>query len=90
MASLYIKDTETAALVARVAQRSGLTKTALVRELAAEREAQLDRNTPHEADPHKDARERLDAVWRKYPFPRSEGTKVDKAFFDKMWGEDDD
>lgn len=85
MASLYIKDSETAALVARVAQRTGVTKTALVRELAAAREAELDR-----ADPRHDVREKLDALWREYPFPRSTGTKVDKAFFDKMWGEDED
>ncbi|MBY0519747.1 MAG: type II toxin-antitoxin system VapB family antitoxin [Sphingomonas sp.] len=85
MASLYIKDSETAALVARVAQRTGVTKTALVRELAAAREAELDR-----AEPRASAREKLDALWREFPFPRSKGTKVDKAFFDKMWGEDED
>jgi antitoxin VapB len=84
MASLYIKDEETAALVARVAERSGLTKTALVRELAAAREADLDANRSRD-----DVRAKLDALWREYPFPRSTGTKVDKAFFDKMWGEDD-
>ena len=85
MASLYIKDNETAALVARLAKRSGMTKTALVRELAAAREAELDRT-----DPRQVVRDKLDALWREYPFPRSTGTKVDKAFFDKMWGEDDD
>jgi antitoxin VapB len=36
MASLYIKDQETADLVRRVAARSGMTNTALIRELAAE------------------------------------------------------
>lgn len=85
MASLYIKDSDTAALVERVAKRSGVTKTALVRELAAAREAELDR-----ADPRASAREKLDALWREYPFPRATGTKVDKAFYDKMWGEDGD
>lgn len=85
MASLYIKDPDTAALVERVAKRSGVTKTALVRELAAAREAELDR-----IDPRRDGREKLDALWREYPFPRATGKKVDKAFYDKMWGEDGD
>lgn len=85
MASLYIKDSETAALVARVAQRSGMTKTSLVRELAAAREAELDR-----ADPRALAREKLDALWEKYTFPHKPGENADKAFFDEMWGEDPD
>lgn len=85
MASLYIKDSDTAALVAGVAERSGMTKTALVRELAAAREAELDR-----ADPVKEQRHKLDAIWREHSFPRASGTKVDKAFFDRMWGEDGD
>ena len=83
MASLFIKDDETAALVTRVAKRSGLTKTALVRQLAAEREAQLD-----SADPHRAARERLEALWLEYPFTAIAGRTVDKAFFDEMWGEE--
>ncbi len=85
MASLYIKDPDTAALVERVAKRSGVTKTALVRELAAAREAELDR-----ADPRRDGREKLDALWREFPFQRVTSTDVDKAFYDKMWGEDGD
>jgi antitoxin VapB len=84
MASLYIKDEETAALVTRVAERSGLTKTALVRELAAAREAELDR-----AAPQMSAREKLDAFWRANPLPQT-GQKADKAFFDEMWDEDPD
>ncbi len=84
MASLYIKDEKTAALVTRLAERSGLTKTALVRELAAAREAELDR-----AEPQVSARETLDALWAKHLFPRT-GAKADKAFFDEMWGEDPD
>lgn len=85
MASLFIKDHETAALVERLAKRSGLTKTALVRELAAEREARLDRE-----DPRADARERLDALFREPVFVALAGKTVDKAFFDEMWGEDQD
>lgn len=85
MASLYIKDEETAALVTRVAERSGLTKTALVRELAAAREAELDR-----AEPQLSAREKLDALWATHTFPLTTSADADKAFFDEMWGEDPD
>lgn len=83
MASLYIKDDETAALIARLAKRAGMTKTALVKELGTAREAELDRIAPRAS-----AREELDALWSEHAFPASAGTKVDKAFFDEMWGED--
>jgi len=82
MASLYIKDAETAALVARVAERSGMTKTALVRELVAAREAELDR-----ASPGMSSRERLEKFWREHPLPPPTGFKADKAFFDELSGD---
>jgi antitoxin VapB len=85
MASLFIKDKETAALVSRVAERSGMTKTALVKELAAAREAELDR-----AKPLPSAREKLEKFWRENPLGNSTGLKADKAFFDELWGEDPD
>jgi antitoxin VapB len=81
MASLYIKDEETAALVDRVAQRSGMTKTALVRELAAAREAELDRG-----DRRISARERLQKFWREHPLPPPTGLLADKAFYDDLSG----
>lgn len=83
MASLYIKDEETAALVSRVAERSGMTKTALVKELAAAREAELDRATPALS-----VREKLEEFWLENPLGNPTGLKADKAFFDEMWGED--
>ena len=82
MASLFIKDAETAALVARVAERSGVTKTALVRELASAREAELDRG-----DKRVSSRERLQKFWREHPLPPPTGLKADKAFFDELSGD---
>ena len=83
MASLYIKDPQTADLVARVARRAGVTKTALVREMAAAREAELDR-AQHRAG----LKARLDALHAARPLPPRNGPPADKAFFDEMWGED--
>lgn len=84
MASLFIKDAETAAMVTRVAQRSGMTKTALVRELVAAREAELDRS-----EPSLSARERLETFWREHPLPPPTGLKADKAFYNELWGDVD-
>ena len=81
MASLYIKDGETADLVSRVARRSGMTKTALVRELATAREAELDR-----ADRSITSREKLQRFWREHPLPPPTGQKADQAFFDELSG----
>lgn len=82
MASLFIKDPKTAELVARVAKRSGVTKTALVKELAEEREAQLDRGQARLS-----SRERLKKFWREHPLPPPTGLKADKAFFDELSGD---
>lgn len=86
MASLYIKDDETAALVTRVAKRSGLTKTALVRELAAARETELDRQKTTSS-----VRESLERLWIEYPWLLEKtGLEADKAFYDGLNDEDDD
>ncbi len=81
MASLYIKDQETAALVDRVARRTGMTKTALVRELVAAHEAKLDRG-----ESRMSARERLQKFWREHPLPPPTGLAADKAFYDDLSG----
>lgn len=81
MASLFIKDSETAELVARIAKRSGLTKTALVREMAVEREAQLDRGAKLVS-----SRERLKRFRRERPLPPPTGLTADKAFYDDLSG----
>jgi antitoxin VapB len=82
MASLYIKDADTADLVRRVAARSGMTNTALIRELAKAREAELDRGERRIR-----ARDRLERFWREHPLPPPTGLKADKAFFDELSGD---
>lgn len=82
MASLYIKDSDTADLVTRVAKRSGMTKTALVRELAEARERELNRG-----DRWMSSRERLQKFWREHPLPPPTGLKADKAFYDELSGD---
>lgn len=86
MASLYIKDDETAALVTRVAKRSGLTKTALVRELVAARETELDRQEPRAS-----VRDVLERLWKEHPgLLEKSGLEADKAFYDSLNDEDED
>lgn len=82
MGALYIKDDETADLVRRVAARSGMTNTDLVRELAAAREAELNRG-----ERRLTAREKLERFWREHPLPPPTGLKADKAFFDELSGD---
>ena len=82
LASLYIKDPETAALVTRVAQRSGMTKTALVRQLAQAREAELERS-----DPPISSWERLQKFWQEHPLGEPTGSVADKAFYDELSGD---
>ena len=84
MASLYIKDSETAAVVSRVARRTGKTKTALVRELATAREAELDRAASRD-----DLAARVAELHRRFPPERPKVAPDHKAFFDAMWGDPD-
>jgi antitoxin VapB len=75
---LYIKDDATAALVAELATRRGISKQDAVR-LAVQ--AELERIA--EAVP---LRERI-AAWRKeHKMPPRTGKKADKAFFDDLSG----
>ena len=81
MASLYIKDSETAALADRVARIRGVTKTQAVREAL---ETALKDIPPKERQ--------LDIVeWiehRRAAHPlRPTGRASDKAFFDALWGD---
>jgi antitoxin VapB len=76
---LYIKDDATAALVAELASRRGLSKQDAVRQAV---QAELDRLA--EAVP---LRERI-AAWRKeHPMPPRTGKRADKAFFDDLSGD---
>lgn len=85
MASLYIKDEETAALAAEVAKRLGTTKTEAVRTALREKKASF--AIAHEGP---DFRTWLRERRRTHPLPPETGLKADKAFFDEMWGEDPD
>lgn len=84
MASLYIKDPRTAAKVARVAARIGITKTEAVSRAMDRLEDSLP--TPAKQSTLEWLREHR----KKYPLPPPTGLKADKAFFDEMWGEDPD
>jgi antitoxin VapB len=76
---LYIKDDETALLVAELAKLHGLSKQAAVK-LAVR--AELDRAM--EAVP---LRERFAALRTAHPLPPPTGDIADKAFFDDLSGE---
>jgi antitoxin VapB len=84
MASLYIKDEETAALAAEVAKRLGTTKTEAVRTALREKKASFaaERRKPDFVAWVKD-------YHRRNPLPPSDGFTADKAFYDWLSGEED-
>jgi antitoxin VapB len=84
MASLYIKDSETAALAAELAARLGTTKTDVVRDLLRRRKAELG-----DAPPKQDFVQWLEQYHRDHPLPEPTGLKADKASFDWLSGEED-
>jgi antitoxin VapB len=84
MASLFIKDSETAALATELAARLGKTKTEVVRDLLRRSKAELG-----EAEPKPDFVEWLARYRRDHPLPKPTGKKADKAFFDSLSGEED-
>ena len=80
MASLYIKDHETAALAERLSRRLGTSKTDAVRRALAAFERSM---------PERPSTAALLATldeWRAdHPLPRENGKPADKAFFDRLW-----
>lgn len=83
MASLFIKDGETAELAAELAQLRGVTKTVAVRDALKEARRGF---TPK----RRSAEELiagLDRYRLEHPLPPPTGLKADKAFFDEMWDE---
>ncbi|MDH7972006.1 type II toxin-antitoxin system VapB family antitoxin [Sphingomonas sp. AR_OL41] len=82
MASLFIKDSETAALATELAAKLGKTKTEVVRDLLRERKAELAK-----LEPQDDIIAKLNAWRAANPLPPPTGLKADKAFFDELWGE---
>lgn len=85
MASLYIKDPDTAGRVAAIARQLGTTKTEALRRALDALEKQL---SP--AERTSTLLEKLDAYRAAHPLPPPTGKKADKAFFDEMWGEKPD
>jgi len=83
MASLYIKDSETAALAAELAAELGTTKTEAVRDALKRRRAELKRHN----EKKQDWLEWMRAYRARHPLPPPTGLKADKAFYDEMWGE---
>jgi hypothetical protein len=82
MASLYIKDSETAALAAEIAAAMGTTKTEAVRDSLRRRKAELTGNSKAQ-----DWLRWMEAYRKANPLPPPTGLKADKAFFDELWGE---
>ncbi len=83
MASLYIKDSETAALASEVAAELGTTKTEAVKR--GLRSIQLEAVKA----PGGSTAQWLRAYRNTRPLPDLEKMKADKAFFDELSGEED-
>lgn len=81
MASLFIKDAQTAELAERVALLRGVTKTKAVRDAL---EVALHDVRPKESKP--DLIEWIEQRRAAHPL-RPTGRKSDKAFFDELWGD---
>jgi antitoxin VapB len=84
MASLYIKDSETAALAGKIAAQLGTTKTDAVRKglRSLERAGSVQKPEGSTAD-------WLRAYRAKHPLADKQKMKADKAFFDALSGEED-
>lgn len=83
MASLYIKNTDTADLAHELARMLGTTKTAAVHDALVHRKRALEAKSGTMHD-------RL-AAWRAaHPLGTSTGLEADKAFYDDLNGEDGD
>jgi antitoxin VapB len=85
MASLYIKDHETAALAAEVARLTGKTKTAAVREALREFRHRLRPETTKQSFV-----EWIREYRRLNPLPPPTGSRADKAFYDSLEEDGDD
>ncbi|HEU0065864.1 MAG TPA: type II toxin-antitoxin system VapB family antitoxin [Sphingomonas sp.] len=86
MASLFIKDTQTAEQVRTLAKRLGSTQTEVVRRAVSALEREL---APHDDVQRPDFVSWIARHRRENPLPAPTGAKADKAFFDAMWGEPD-
>ena len=80
--AFHIRDPETDALVRRLAKRKGIGITEAVRE-AAEKELEREEQKLSLWERTADIRARIAA----YP---DTGLNADKAFYDELWGQEDD
>ena len=85
MASLFIKDAETAELASEVARRTGKTKTAVVREAL-----QAFRHKLPAEEPKRDILEWMLEYHLQNPLGPPTGLKADKAFYDSLEEDGDD
>lgn len=85
MASLFIKDAETADLASEVARRTGKTKTAVVREAL-----QAFRHKLPVEEPKRDILEWMRDYRQQNPLGPPTGLKADKAFYDSLEEDGDD
>ena len=76
---LFIKDAETAYLVATLANLRGVSKKEAVRQAVSAELARTVRPVP--------MRRRLEQFWTDHPLPAATGEIADKAFFDDLSGE---
>ncbi len=84
MASLYIKDQETAALADRLARRLGASKTDTVRRALSALEKSMPEHPSTEA-----LLASLDEWRARHPLPTELSAATDKAFFDRLWDDAD-
>jgi antitoxin VapB len=84
MASLYIKNPDTADLAREVAARLGMSKTAAVHDALVHRKQALD------AEQGGDIHERMRAWRAAHPLGEPTGLEADKAFYDSLNDEDED
>jgi antitoxin VapB len=76
-------DAETGALVARVAKRLGTTEEQAIQRGLRDFESRLNLQGDRLS-----AREKMERYWRENPLPPRTGPEADKAFFDRLWGEE--
>ena len=82
--AFHVRDSETDALVRRLAQGRGVSLTQAIKEAAAETLA-ADEQRRSQAPP---LQERLQPLWdRMARYPRT-GLSADKQFFDELWDDE--
>ncbi|HEX8388981.1 MAG TPA: transcription factor [Sphingomonas sp.] len=86
MTPLHIEDLETAAAVARVARRLGISEAKIVLDAMRRIEAELNAAKPAEPR-HRASRDVIEQYWREHPLPPPTGLDADKAFFDDLSGD---